>query len=92
MRGAAARRTIAAMTDNDTRSAGPSLAEEGLGGRFWLLLIGGTIVAVLGFFLIVFLFGAAWYAWGFIGAAIVLVGAAAAVQWTMDRRARRRWS
>jgi len=51
-----------------------------------------VIVAVLGFFLIVFLFGAAWYAWGFIGAAIALVGAAAAVQWVMDRRARKRWS
>ena len=92
MRGPAARRTIAAMTENDTRGSAPSLAEEGLGGRFWLLLIGGTIVAVLGFFLIVFLFGAAWYAWGFIGASIVLIGAAAAVQWAMDRRARKRWS
>jgi len=92
MRGRATPRTIAAMTDNDTPGAGPSLAEEGLGARFWLLLIGGTLVAVLGFFLIVFLFGAAWYAWGFIGAAIALVAIAAAVQWVMDRRARRRWS
>jgi Kef-type K+ transport system membrane component KefB len=80
------------MTENDTPGSGPGLAEEGLGARFWLLLIGGTIVAVLGFFLIFFLFGAAWYAWGFIGAAIVLVAAAAAVQWVMDRRARNRWS
>jgi len=47
---------------------------------------------VLGFFLIVFLFGWAWYAWGFIGAAIALVAVAAAVQWVMDRRARNRWS
>jgi len=56
------------------------------------MLVGGVIVAVLGFFLIVFLFGAAWYAWGFIGAAIALVGASAAVQWMMDRRSRKRWS
>ena len=84
--------TITGMTENDTRGAGPSLSDEGLGGRFWLLLIGGTLVAVLGFFLIVFLFGAAWYAWGFIGAAIALVAVAAAVQWVMDRRARNRWS
>ena len=68
------------------------MAEEGLGGRFWLLLIGGTIVAVLGFFLIIFLFGVAWYAWGFVGAAIALVGASAAAQWGMDRRSRKRWS
>ena len=80
------------MAKHDTRGAGPSLAEEGLGARFWLLLIGGTLVAVLGFFLIVFLFGAAWYAWGFIGAAIALVGASAVVQWVIDRRSRRPWS
>jgi Kef-type K+ transport system membrane component KefB len=84
--------TIAAMAKHDTPGVGPSLAEEGLGGRFWLVLIGGTIVAVLGFFLIIFLFGAAWYAWGFVGAAIALIGASAAVQWVMDRRARKRWS
>jgi Kef-type K+ transport system membrane component KefB len=80
------------MTQDETRGAGPSLAEEGLGARFWLLLVGMTIVAVLGFFLIVFLFGAAWYAWGFVGAAIVLIGASALAQWVMNRRARKRWS
>jgi Kef-type K+ transport system membrane component KefB len=80
------------MTKHDTRGAGPSLAEEGLGARFWLLLIGGTIVAVLGFFLLVALFGWAWYAWGFVGAAIALIGASAAAQWAMDRRSRKRWS
>jgi uncharacterized membrane protein HdeD (DUF308 family) len=80
------------MTKHDTPGTGPSLAEEGLGGTFWLLLIGGTLVAVLGFFLILFVFGAAWYAWGFVGAAIALIGAAAAVQWVMDRRSRKRWS
>jgi uncharacterized membrane protein HdeD (DUF308 family) len=80
------------MTKHDTPGAGPSLAEEGLGGTFWLLVIGGTLVAVLGFFLILFVFGAAWYAWGFVGAAIALIGAAAAVQWVMDRRSRNRWS
>jgi Kef-type K+ transport system membrane component KefB len=92
MRRPAAAATIVAMTKHDTPGAGPSLAEEGLGARFWLLLIGGTLVAVLGFFLIVFLFGAAWYAWGFIGAAIALVAAAAGAQWVMDRRSRKRWS
>jgi uncharacterized membrane protein HdeD (DUF308 family) len=84
--------TIAGMSNDDAPGAGPSLAEEGLGAKFWLMLVGGVIVAVLGFFLIVFLFGAAWYAWGFIGAAIALVGASAAVQWMMDRRSRKRWS
>jgi uncharacterized membrane protein HdeD (DUF308 family) len=84
--------TIAGMSKHDAPGAGPSLAEEGLGAKFWLMLVGGVIVAVLGFFLIVLLFGAAWYAWGFIGAAIALVGASAGVQWMMDRRSRKRWS
>lgn len=92
MRRRACARTIAPMTENNTRGAEPSLSDEGIGAKFWLLLIGGTLAAVLGFFLIVFLFGYAWYAWGFIGAAIALVAVAAAVQWVMDRRARNRWS
>ena len=82
---------MAHMTKHAARGTDPSLAEEGLGAKFWVLLIGGTIAAVLGFFLIVFLFGAAWYAWGFVGAAIALVGASAAAQWVMDRRSRKRW-
>jgi Kef-type K+ transport system membrane component KefB len=65
---------------------------EGLGWRFWLGLMGVTLAVGVGLILALFLFGAAWYQWGFIGAAILLIAVAMGVKSLQDRRARRQWS
>jgi hypothetical protein len=37
-------------------------------------------------------FGAVWYAWGFVAAVIVFVAIASGLMYLADRRARNRWS
>jgi membrane protein implicated in regulation of membrane protease activity len=64
--------------------------DEGLGGRFWLMLVGGAIGAVLVGGLFLWLFGRAWYAWGFFGAFLMLCAALLAFGWVYDRRERRK--
>jgi Kef-type K+ transport system membrane component KefB len=64
---------------------------EGLGGRFWLGLVGFAVALGVGLMLAFVLFGAAWYRWGFIGAAILLVGVGVGVKYLQERRARSRW-
>jgi len=65
---------------------------EGLGWRFWLGLVAVTIAFGLGLVLAMILFGLAWYEWGFVGAAIILVAVTCGVKALQDRRARRQWS
>jgi membrane protein implicated in regulation of membrane protease activity len=64
--------------------------DEGLGGRFWFLLVAGAIGAVLVGGLFLWLFGRAWYAWGFFGAFIMLCVVLLAFGWVYDRRERRK--
>jgi Kef-type K+ transport system membrane component KefB len=68
------------------------LDREGLGGKFWLAVLGIAIACGIGCVIAFVLFGLAWAAWGLIGAVIALLVLAAVVSWVMDRRARRRWS
>ena len=66
----------------DDRMANP----EGLGGRFWLGLIGALIAILIGLFLAFVVFERAVYRWGALGAFLVVGGAALLVVWVLDRR------
>jgi hypothetical protein len=60
--------------------------EKGLGGRFWLKIVGGIVVIGILVFLGILLFWRALYAWGFFGAFLVLALALLAYGWWYDRR------
>jgi hypothetical protein len=64
--------------------------DEGLGARFWLGLVGICILAVLGGMVVFFIIGAAWYAWGFLGAMLFFCVVALVWAWMVDRRQERR--
>ena len=40
---------------------------EGMGARFWLVLLGGVAAVGIGAFVVFLVIGAAWYAWGGVG-------------------------
>ena len=67
-------------------------AENDMGGKFWLLLIGGAIacavVGVIGLLLI----GAAWARWGFLGMFLLLSLILLGIGWMSDRREQKRRS
>lgn len=64
---------------------------EGLGGKFWLWVVGVCLAIGIGGILLFLLVTGAWYRWGFLGAMIffgaILLGAA----WIYDRRQARRY-
>ena len=47
-------------------------SEMELGGKFWLLFIGGAIACVFAGLLLFLLIGIAWARWGFLGMFLVL--------------------
>jgi hypothetical protein len=62
-----------------------------LGAKFWLMIIGGTIglaIAALIFFLFI---DVIWYAWGFVGALLVVFLVVGAIGYIHDRRAQKRY-
>jgi hypothetical protein len=62
-----------------------------LGAGFWLKAIGVIIafgVAGMIFFAII---GMAWYAWGFLGAFLFVIGVLAVVAWFVDRSQTKRY-
>jgi membrane protein implicated in regulation of membrane protease activity len=81
MRGVVQRRIIAPVSD-----------ENDMGGKFWLLIIGGAIacavVGVIGLLLI----GAAWARWGFLGMFLLLSLILLGIGWWSDRREQKRRS
>jgi hypothetical protein len=64
--------------------------ESGLGARLWLKIIGIGIAAVVAALVILFIFGRAWYAWGFFGAFLVFGALLIGIGWIYDRRERNR--
>jgi hypothetical protein len=48
--------------------------DEPLGAKFWLGLVGACAGVAIAAGVIFVIFGAAWYAWGAVGAMIVVVG------------------
>ena len=61
-------------------------AEEGLGRRFWLGLVGATLALGIGLFLCFVVFDRAVYRWGALGAFIVLGAVLLLIGWIYDRR------
>jgi len=63
---------------------------EGLGGRFWLGLIGLCVAGAIAAGILFLLFGWAWYAWGILGTfvffGVVLIG----FGYLIDRREQHR--
>jgi hypothetical protein len=70
----------------------PDAETGGLGARFWLTFAAGTVALGIAAVLVFVLFGAVWYAWGFVGAVIAFVVIASGLMYLSDRRARSRWS
>jgi hypothetical protein len=64
--------------------------DEGLGGKFWLWVIGVCLAIGIGGLLLFLLVGAAWYRWGFFGALIFFGAIALLAAWVYDRRQQRR--
>ena len=76
------------VTDRTERS---EVESEGLGGKFWLMLVGGIFVVCLGGFLLFVFISTAWARWGAIAALIVTMGLILLVAWLIDRRQTRRY-
>ena len=64
----------------------PRDMEEGLGAKFWGGLIGIVIIAGIGGMILFLLFSRAVYAWGFLGAFLVLALILIIIAWFYDRR------
>ena len=63
--------------------------DTGLGARFWFVVLLLCVVAAVALSVIVVTFTHLWYAWGFLGAFLVLGGGLLAFGWAFDRRERK---
>jgi hypothetical protein len=62
------------------------MKEEGLGFKFWAGMIGIVIAAGIGGMILFLVFSRAVYAWGFLGAFLVLAVILIIIAWFYDRR------
>ena len=60
-------------------------SEMELGGKFWLLFIGGAIACAFAGILLFLLIGNAWARWGFFGMFLFLSVIFLAIGWIIDR-------
>jgi Na+/melibiose symporter-like transporter len=67
------------------------MADDGLGGKFWLAFIGGAIACCFLAVLMALIIGNAWARWGFFGMFLFLAVISLAVGWIVDRRSKRRY-
>ena len=65
---------------------------RGLGGRFWLTIMGIAVGAVLAGVLLFILWGWAWYAWGGFGALLLFALALLGGAYIHDRRQQERYN
>lgn len=63
---------------------------DGLGFKFWGGLVGVIILIAVGGMLLFLIFSRAVYAWGFLGAFLVLGAVVILIAWIFDRRTQRR--
>jgi membrane protein YdbS with pleckstrin-like domain len=64
---------------------------DDLGGRFWLRLIGLTIAIGIAALIVFLLIDVVWYAWGVVGALLVLFLVMLVIGWAYDRRQESRY-
>ena len=64
-------------------------SEVELGGKFWLLFIGGAIACAFAGLLLFLLIGTAWARWGFLGMFLFLSVVFLTIGWIFDRRGKR---
>jgi hypothetical protein len=65
--------------------------DDGLGGKFWLGLVGAMVAIGLGLLLAFVVFDRAVYRWGGLGAFIVLGAVLLLIGWIFDRRQIRKY-
>jgi membrane protein implicated in regulation of membrane protease activity len=61
-----------------------------LGGKFWLMLIGGAIAAGIAGIVFFLVMEAAWMRWGFLGGFLFFAAILLLFGWLFDRRERQR--
>ncbi len=64
---------------------------DDLGGRFWLRLMGLTIVIGIAALIVFLLIDVVWYAWGVVGALLVTFLVMLVIGWAYDRRQAKRY-
>jgi membrane protein implicated in regulation of membrane protease activity len=64
---------------------------DGLGGKFWLAIVGGAIAFAIAAFLVLGFIGTAWARWGFFGMFLVLSAILLGIGWFVDRREKKRY-
>ena len=62
-----------------------------LGGKFWLLAIGGAIACGIAGLLLFLFIGNAWARWGFLGMFLFMSAVALGIGWIVDRRSQKRY-
>jgi hypothetical protein len=62
-----------------------------LGGRFWLGLVGIVLAIGVGGFIAFLIVGAAWYAWGALGALVFIFAVIGALAWLGGRRRQKQY-
>jgi hypothetical protein len=80
--------------EDGKRRGGKTLADDddtGLGGKFWLMVIGATIALGIGALILFAFVDIIWYAWGFFGALLFVFLVIGVIGWIMDRRAQQRY-
>jgi O-antigen/teichoic acid export membrane protein len=65
--------------------------DEGLGARFWFGIMGATIAFGIGLIVLFFFISMVWYAWGIIGALLVLFFGIGLIGWIQQRRAQKEY-
>jgi uncharacterized membrane protein len=63
--------------------------DDGLGGKFWLGLMGIIVAVGVGGFIFFLVIGQAWYLWGAFGALAVGFLLVMLIAWIYDRRQQR---
>jgi hypothetical protein len=82
------------FTRTGIRRGGKTLADDddnGLGGKFWLMVIGATIALGIGALILFAFIDVIWYAWGFFGALLFVFLVIGVIGYVMDRRAQQRY-
>jgi hypothetical protein len=64
--------------------------DEGLGGRFWLRILGLTVGGIIAAAILFGFFGWVWYSWGLFGAFLLFAAGAIAFGYFYDKREGRR--